>query len=500
MTAFPQSVYFISQSGNDFNSGTRIDSAFQTLQYAADIAEPGDSFYVCEGNYSGFDIRTSGTPEFPIIFKALEEGVLIDFHNAKTNDGINIENAAWIVIDGFYIIDQPRAGIRAAVSNFIVIKNNHCDNNGKWGIFTGFTDDILIENNICSNSNDEHGIYISNSSDRPVVRNNHCFLNNGCGLHFNGDHSMGGDGIISNAVIEGNILHDNGYAGGSAINMDGVQSSFIFNNLIYNNHSTGIAMYMIDAADGSKNNKVFNNTIINPSGSRWGILCVNGSSGNTLYNNIIINHHSFRGSIALDESSRENFISDYNIVVDRLSSDDGESNMGLDDWRELGYDLHSEIALDETDIFSDHLANDYGINEFSQAFNKGTDLVSLFVRKDINNISRPQKGAFDIGAYEYYDPAGLEEQIIPGGYSLSQNYPNPFNPSTKIRYSVDRSAAVQLKVYDYLGREVSSLVDQEKPEGTYEIEFNAQGLSTGVYLYELRAGSFIAVKKFILLK
>lgn len=500
MTGFPQSIYFISSSGNDSYPGTSIDSSFQTLQHAADIAEPGDSFYVSAGNYSGFDIRTSGTPELPIVFKALEENVVIDFHNSRTNDGINIENVSWIVIDGFNVIDQPRAGIRAAVSDFIIIKNNYCDNNGKWGIFTGFTDDILIENNICSNSNDEHGIYVSNSSDRPIVRNNHCFGNNGCGLHFNGDFSMGGDGIISNAVIEGNIIHDNGNAGGSAINMDGVQNSLILNNLIYKNHSTGIAMYMIDAAEGSKNNKVFNNTIINPSDARWGILCVNGSAGNILYNNIIINYHSFRGSIAVDEASRENFISDYNIVVDRLSADDGNSNMGLEEWQDLGYDLHSETAMPENEIFSDYLSNDYSIKEFSQAYNKGTDLVNPFLSEDINDIPRPQNGAFDIGAYEYYNPAGAGIKKLPSRYSLSQNYPNPFNPSTKIRYSMDHTAVVQITLYDFLGRKVASLVNEQKHAGIHEIEFNASGLSSGVYLYELRAGGFNSTKKLILLK
>ena len=104
------------------------------------------------------------------------------------------------------IQDQPRAGIRAAVSDFITIKNNYCHNNYRWGIFTGFTNDLTIENNTCSYSEDEHGIYVSNSSDRPIIRNNHSFNNNGCGIHMNGDISMGGDGIISNAVVEGNII------------------------------------------------------------------------------------------------------------------------------------------------------------------------------------------------------------------------------------------------------------------------------------------------------
>ena len=316
-------AYYVSETGNNSNNGLSPQTAFATLQYAADLVSAGDSVLVLAGNYVGFDIRTNGNANNPIVIKAIESSVVIDERNAVTPDGINIENANWIIVDGFEVQDQPRAGIRAAVSDFITIKNNYCHNNQRWGIFTGFTDDLTVENNTCSYSADEHGIYVSNSSDRPIIRNNYSFNNNGCGIHMNGDISQGGDGIISNAVVEGNILHDNGYGGGSAINMDGVQDSKIFNNLIYNNHATGIAMFKIDGGDASKNNKVFNNTIIQPSDGRWCVISVDGSTGNTMYNNILINHHSFRGSIALDAASATGFVSDYNILVNRLSDDDG---------------------------------------------------------------------------------------------------------------------------------------------------------------------------------
>jgi len=93
---------------------------------------------------------------------------------------------------------------------------------GTWGIFTGFSYNILIENNNCSNSQDEHGIYHSNSGDYPIIRGNTCHHNNGCGIHMNGDISMGDDGIISYALVEGNTIYENGFDGGSGINGDGV--------------------------------------------------------------------------------------------------------------------------------------------------------------------------------------------------------------------------------------------------------------------------------------
>jgi photosystem II stability/assembly factor-like uncharacterized protein len=86
------------------------------------------------------------------------------------------------------------------------------------------------------------------------------------------------------------------------------------------------------------------------------------------------------------------------------------------------------------------------------------------------------------------------------GFSLSQNYPNPFNPSTHISFVVGHSSLVSLKVYDALGKEVATVVNEQKSPGTYNINFNASGLSSGIYYYRLTSGNFSETKKMILLK
>jgi hypothetical protein len=88
----------------------------------------------------------------------------------------------------------------------------------------------------------------------------------------------------------------------------------------------------------------------------------------------------------------------------------------------------------------------------------------------------------------------------PFRYSLEQNYPNPFNPITKIQFAVGNRQFVSLKVYDILGRQVATLVSEEKSLGSYTIEFNAGELSSGIYFYQLKAGDFISTKKLVLLK
>jgi hypothetical protein len=89
---------------------------------------------------------------------------------------------------------------------------------------------------------------------------------------------------------------------------------------------------------------------------------------------------------------------------------------------------------------------------------------------------------------------------IPKEYLLSQNFPNPFNPSTKIKYSIPKLSFVTIKIYDVLGGEVATLVNEEKQTGTYEITWYAEGLPSGVYFYKLQAGSFVETKKMVLIK
>jgi len=102
---------------------------------------------------------------------------------------------------------------------------------------------------------------------------------------------------------------------------------------------------------------------------------------------------------------------------------------------------------------------------------------------------------------------GLEDISVVSKYKLLQNYPNPFNPSTTIRYTIPNvtlsrveGSRVQLKVYDVLGTEVATLVNEEKPAGSYEVIFNASQLSSGIYFYKLQAGALVETKKMILMK
>ena len=89
---------------------------------------------------------------------------------------------------------------------------------------------------------------------------------------------------------------------------------------------------------------------------------------------------------------------------------------------------------------------------------------------------------------------------IPDKYSLSQNYPNPFNPYTNLEFGISNLGFVTLKIYDVIGREIVTLVNEIKEPGYYTTRFDGSKLSSGVYFYRLTAGDFVAVKKLVVLK
>ena len=388
--------YWVKNGGSDAADGLGIATAWATLGHAASTVGPGDTVHVLDGSYQGFYLETSGTPGHPITFKAEGTAVRITADNGTTPDGINLEGASHVIVDGFVVNDRSRAGIRTVLGSFVTIRNCRCGHNGRWGILTGFVDDLLIENNETHHSQAEHGIYASNSGDRPVIRGNLVHDNHANGIHMNGDASLGGDGIISNALVERNVVHGNGAGGGSGINMDGVTDSVVQNNLLYDNHASGISLYRIDGGGGSSGNRVVNNTVVNASDARWCINIRDGSTGNTVRNNVLYNAHSFRGVISIDGASRPGFSSDYNSVMSRFSTDGGGSVIGLAAWQGLGYDAHSVVATPPALFVAPGI--DFHPLAGGPAIDAGTATGAPSV--DLDGAPRPVGAGVDLGAYE----------------------------------------------------------------------------------------------------
>lgn len=390
-------TYHVATSGSDSTGTGSLSKPWKTIQKAADTIGAGSTVLIQPGTYrDAVYIAIEATANSPVIFKGNGAGVVIDADGVD-RDAVYIEASSYVTWENIRIQDAPRAGLRVSVSNHVTIRNNVFANNARWGLFTDFSDDLLIEGNESFGATIEHGIYFSNSGDRPTIRGNVIHDNYANGLHMNGDIYSGGDGIITSAVVEGNYIYNNGVGGGSGINMDGVQSSTVRNNVIFNTHASGISMYQIDGGICSRNNKVYHNTIVVASDGRWAINIPNdGCTGNKIISNILYSNHGYRGAINVVSGAQSGFESDYNVVEGVFTTNDGDSILSFTQWKALGYDSHSKVSTPSA-LFINATSN-FHLKSGSPAIDAGLTLAS--VKKDFDGKVRPAGSSSDAGAFE----------------------------------------------------------------------------------------------------
>lgn len=160
------------------------------------------------------------------------------------------------------------------------------------------------------------------------------------------------------------------------------------------------------------------------------------------------------------------------------------NNMGFEIQRNLS-DIWETIGFVEGKGTTSEITNYHFFNDLSE-FNYSAKLQYRLKQIDYN------------GAFSYSEI--VEVEFIPENYSLLQNYPNPFNPTTTISFKLAKSNFVTLQIYNILGNEILTLVNQVMPGGKHEIKFDAVGVPSGVYLYTITAGDFVDTKKMILMK
>ena len=122
----------------------------------------------------------------------------------------------------------------------------------------------------------------------------------------------------------------------------------------------------------------------------------------------------------------------------------------------------------------------------------------LIIRKEFANYLLNGTGNLNKGTASANN--STNDNGLPKEFALFDNYPNPFNPTTTIEYAIPKASFVVLKIYDIIGEEVASLVNEQKPGGNYSVKFDASNLSSGIYFYRITSGNFMATKKLILLK
>jgi parallel beta-helix repeat protein len=397
-------TFHVSPAGDDSHAG-EAGSPLRQIRAALARVSPGDTVRVADGRYLGFTASgLMGTSNAPIVIVSDGTGAWVDptTDRSDNRDNIFVTFCSYLTLDGLNSSNAPRAAVRVDQSPRITVRNGRFGPNATWGIFTDFSDDLRIENNECFGSRTQHGIYTSNSGDRPVIRGNRCHDNAGCGIHMNGDLGAGGDGIISGAVVENNVVWNNSALGGSGINMDGVQDAVVRNNLLYGNHATGIAMFRGNGAAGPRGNLVAHNTIDQAADARWALLIGQAAGTNTVRNNILHQRNTahVRGCV-LYGSAADAGLTDagYNAWSGNahVSTDDGATRHNLAAWQAAGHEPHSIGAEIANLVVA--APGDYRLKAGSPAIDAGQTLPRVVV--DLEWRTRPAGPASDMGAHEF---------------------------------------------------------------------------------------------------
>ncbi len=414
---------YVSPSGDD-NSLPRHGAFYKSLAAAVHYLEPGDTLYVSNGNYTGgVVIGIRARQDAPVVIRGESLDAVID-GSGRERDALIVQNAAWVRIERLTARNARRAGCTVRFSSNITISGCRFADNEVWGIFTSFADDIRFENNECRGSKRQHGIYHSNSGDNFVIRGNRVHDNSGNGIHLNGDPEIhGGDGILNRGLVEGNVVWNNGRAGGAGINMTHVQDVIVRNNLIYNNLAAGITVYQ-DAGSfgqGSKNVLITGNTVFfRKDEGRCGVNVQTTSEKVAIVGNIFVSGGR-RGNIQINARNLGSVFSDCNLLWGVDSSQTIERHdrrFSLDEWGILtGNDHHSAIAYP---YFVAPGSGDFAISPHSPAVGLGmaqTDIIATLRRMDgfewvlsrleglppmdLKGAERPRDKAPDAGAFQH---------------------------------------------------------------------------------------------------
>ena len=399
---------------------------------------------------------------------------------------------------GIYI--SGWSGIAEASYNIVRgnIIGSETDSLITWGIQIEGNDNSIIENNRIENIKQQFDLNIITHGIN-IYGGNSCIVRNNVVHKVKSSTLYGSTGIL--------LSGDNTFGYGT--------NNLVYNNMVFDIQSTstnpnsrvaGIQVWY------QNNPKIYYNSVnlsgtggTNPGGSGALFITSSGTVTNLdLRNNIFVNtrdESSYCASAICDYSSAT-FTSDNNdLFYDDTNPNNcmvkiGSTNyLTLADWQATGKDLNSVTEMPHFIAPDDlHINGNY-----STLLDSGATPITG-INTDIDGESR-NVTVPDIGADEFDIITGVEnETTLLTEFVLEQNYPNPFNSATTIKYSIPQRSNVTVKVYDILGNEVVTLVNEEKAQGVYTVNFDANNLASGLYLYRIQAGTFIDTKKMILLK
>ena len=460
----------------------RVPEDFSTIQEAINASVNGDTVLVASGTYYE-NINFRGKNIFLTSYYIFNEDV--SYINST-------------IING----SQP---VHPDTASCVLIVNGEDSSATLQGFtLTGGTGTKWIDEHGAGTYVEGGGILITLSS--PTIKNN-LIVDNEARRTGPGITSAGGGGIRvgdGNPHIINNVIKSNSgmYGGGIVLNYTGV---VIKNNIIYSNEVyqavNGIQTFggggiWVLANFGSAPKIIENNTIVGNAASGSGSGAAGRGGGLLVWatsvqakNNIIYNNSQVTGSqIALISGGAVNLT--YSLVEGGYT---GTGNIDSDPYfKEIGFYLSdSSVCIDMGDpqpIFDDP-EGDPGMGKWPS---KGT------IRNDMGAYGGPLSK--ELSEFVISSVGDNESNNYPANFKLEQNFPNPFNPTTSIDYEISEPQFVTLKVFDAVGNEITTLVNERQNSGRHEIIFSGKSLASGVYFYQLITKNSLATKKMVILK
>ena len=484
-----QSIYaqiFVSSTGNDSNPGT-IDFPLKTIPTAISKVQAGDTIYLRGGVYSlsaKISISKNGSSNsFYYLFAYNGERPILDFSSMPVNSsnrGINLSGDYWYIkgidikgagdngmnISGSYntieycsFYENRDTGLQlggGASNNQIINCDSYFNADPGQGNADGFAPKLDVGTNnyfygcrAWQNSDDGWDGYMRGANDiSTTLENCWCFMN---GYLKDGNASIG---------------NGNGYKMGGSDDKTLMHNFTLRNCIAFDNRVKGFDQ------NNNKGSMILYNCTAYRNGTNYSIVsALNTGKTANVVNCVSLGNYGNLGNFVLQQTN--SWLSLFIVTDADFKSIDTLGVRGV---------RKSDGSLPDIDFL--HLALG------SDLIDAGTDVGIPY------NGKAPDLGAFESG----FVNAVVNSKNILFNFKLLQNYPNPFNPSTKIEYIIPKQSRVILKIYNIEGQEVSELVNKEQPAGEYSVNFDANGLASGIYFYKLVSGSKILTRKMILLK
>jgi len=459
-------TYYIAPTGNDSNNGS-LASPWLTVKHARKNSGGGDTVFVRGGTYSNGEIWLQKGNQ--------GGGIANQFWTLKAYPGeVPVFANTRFIVDADYIRIQ---GLHLTGSSYIQSVSWYISGSPTVPLYF-MTNKGLVQGNKIISTSAIHAIYVMHG-DGNIVRNNYIAGMSKYGIHIYDENKYNHTARITNLLVENNtvigsqsrsgIIISAGESTGSGIEIDGV---VVRNNITINNAEDGITIRYYGSV---RNVDIFNNVMYGNHAVGLRIIAHN------------VDNVAIRNNIFASNGTHINISSHLNNLVDSHNLYYQPSSIGLG--------ATDDYAVYELPLFVNVAEYDFHLKEDSPAIDAGV------------YVGIPYNGdAPDLGAFEYGQSSTIESKIEqPDQFNVQQNYPNPFNPSTEICYSIPSAIDVELSIFDIMGRHIITLVREKQSEGQKTVTWNGKDennmkVSSGIYLYRLRAGEFTVTKKMLLVQ